>query len=406
MCGFAAHAQLFVLKNSEKQNHKQVMNIKWKSQLLLFMVAITTSVVSAYTGFGASNAMIESAKERELKVATSVIQSNIDEQINKASARASLISSLPSIKQAFRAKDRQAIADRLLPAMLVQRDQFGVREGQFVLPPAISFLRIYALKDGHDEDLSGFRQMLLAANRTGEPQRGMEIGRRGLSIRAVYPVKDDEGIIGSFEIGLSFSSILSQTKINTGFDVGIFVDDKLMSEVAKLLPRPDSDRIVGGYQSVEVTDWKAVKPLLSPSLFIKARDVSAELITVNGNDYGLVLVPLLDYKGERIGAVVAVRDFSEFQTQQRWALTSTVAMAGLQIVLLTGALLIVVNAMLLKPFEAIASASKDFADGKPVSDLEDLANRRDEIGGMARSLQILVASRGNAQNDEKETENA
>jgi HAMP domain-containing protein len=188
--------------------------------------------------------------------------------------------------------------------------------------------------------------------------------------------------------------------------VGIFVDDKLMSEVAKLLPRPDSDRIVGGYQSVEVTDWKAVKPLLSPSLFIKARDVSAELITVNGNDYGLVLVPLLDYKGERIGAVVAVRDFSEFQTQQRWALTSTVAMAGLQIVLLTGALLIVVNAMLLKPFEAIASASKDFADGKPVSDLEDLANRRDEIGGMARSLQILVASRGNAQNDEKETENA
>ena len=381
------------------------MNIKWKSQLLLFMVAITTSVLSAYSSFQANNAMIENAKKRELNVTATLIQSNIAEQINKASARASLVSSLPSIKQAFRAKNREDIATRLLPAMIIQRDQFGVREGQFILPPAISFLRIYALKDGQGEDLSGFRQMVLVANRTGEPQRGMEIGRRGLSIRAVYPVKDDEGLIGSFEIGLSFSSVLSQTKINTGFDAGVFIDDKLMTEVAKLQPRPDNERIIGGYQAVEVTDWAVLKPLLSPAIFAKARDVAVDLITINGNDYGLVLVPVLDYKGERIGAVVAVRDFSEFQTQQKWALTGTVAMAGLQIVLLTGALLIVVNAMLLKPFAAIASASSELADGKPVADLEDLANRHDEIGDMARSLQTL-ANQGNANHDLEESKNA
>jgi methyl-accepting chemotaxis protein len=386
------------------------MNIKWKSQLLLFMVAITTSGLSAYSSFQANNAMIENAKKRELNVTATLIQSNIAEQINKASARASLVSSLPSIKQAFRAKNREDITTRLLPAMIIQRDQFGVREGQFILPPAISFLRIYALKDGHGEDLSGFRQMVLVANRTGEPQRGMEIGRRGLSIRAVYPVKDDEGLIGSFEIGLSFSSVLSQTKINTGFDAGVFIDDKLMTEVAKLQPRPDNERIIGGYQAVEVTDWAALKPLLSPAIFAKARDVAVDLITINGNDYGLVLVPVLDYKGERIGSVVAVRDFGEFQIQQRWALTGTLAMAGLQIVLLTGALLIVVNAMLLKPFAAITSASSKLADGKPVADLEDLANRRDEIGGMARSLQTLVAAKenakGNAKEDVKESKNA
>ena len=68
-------------------------------------------------------------------------------------------------------------------------------------------------------------------------------------------------------------------------------------------------------QAVKVTDWAALKPLLSPAIFAKARDVSVELLTVNGNDHGLVIVPVLDYKGERIGAVVAVRDFSEFQNQ-------------------------------------------------------------------------------------------
>ncbi len=78
------------------------MNIKWKSQLLLFLVAITTSSLSAYWGFWASNAMIESAKKRELNVTATLIQNNINEQISKAAARASLVSSLPSIKQAFR----------------------------------------------------------------------------------------------------------------------------------------------------------------------------------------------------------------------------------------------------------------------------------------------------------------
>lgn len=385
------------------------MNIKWKSQLLLFMVAITTSLVSAYSAFQANNAMIESSKKRELDVTATLIQSNIAEQINKASARASLVSSLPSIKQAFRAKNREELVTRLLPAMIVQRDQFGVREGQFILPPASSFLRIYAPKDGHGEDLSGFRQMILAANRTGEPQRGIEIGRRGLSIRAVYPVKDDEGLIGSFEIGMSFGSILSQTKTTTGFDAGVFIDDKLMTEVAKLIPRPDNERIVGGYQAVEVTDWAALKPLLSPGMFAKSRDVSVDLLTVNGNEYGLVLLPVLDYKGERIGAVIAVRDFSEFQTRQRWAITSIVALAGLQIVLLTGALLIVVNAMLLKPFEAIARASNKLADGKSVPDLDELANRPDEIGSMARSLQTLATqsnTKGNPKDEVKGSKNA
>ncbi|MCA6523590.1 MAG: hypothetical protein ACK5EU_12205 [Pseudanabaena sp.] len=108
------------------------MNIKLRSQLLLFMVAITTSVVSAYSGFQANNAMIESAKKRELNITATLIQSNINEQINKASARASLVSSLPSIKQAFRAKNREDLTTRLLPALIIQRDQFGVREGQFI----------------------------------------------------------------------------------------------------------------------------------------------------------------------------------------------------------------------------------------------------------------------------------
>ena len=63
--------------------------------------------------------------------------------------------------------------------------------------------------------------------------------------------------------------------------------------------------------------------------------------------------------------MVAIRDFSEFQIKQRWALTGTVAIAALQIVLLTGVLFLVVNAMLLKPFGAIVPYHQSHRGGLP-----------------------------------------
>ena len=263
--------------------------------------------------------------------------------------------SLPSIQEAFRKGDRDQLVERLVPAFLVQRDKFGVREGQFHLAPATSFLRIFDVTAGHGEDLSSFREMVLATNRKQEAQKGIEIGRRGLSIRGVDVVKDTNGLIGSFEVGISFSPVLENLKKNAGFEAGVFVDAVMMSDIANLLPKPDAERLVGSYQNVEATNWKVVRPMVTADVLNEAKEVVTRIKTVDGIDYGMVAVPLLDYKGNRIGAIVAVKSFEDYQRMQGSALVRAIAFAVLQAMILSGAMLILINVLFTN---ALAAAEK------------------------------------------------
>lgn len=335
------------------------MHVKYKALLLVGAVTIVTAAISGWSSYATNSAIIESAKQKELLGTATLIQNDLQEQAGKAAARASLIVSLPSIQDAFRKGDREQLVQRLVPAFLIQRDKFGIREGQFHLAPATSFLRIYDVTAGHGEDLSAFREMVLATNRKQEPQKGIEIGRRGLSIRGVDVVKDAKGPIGSFEVGLSFSPVLENLKKNAGFEAGVFVDKTMMSEIATLLPKPDAERIVGSYQNVEATNWKTVRPMVSSDILNDAKDVLVRIKTVDGVDYGMVAVPLLDYKGGRIGAIVAVKSFEDYQTLQGSALVRAMAFALLQAILLAGAMLILINVLFIHPLTAATAAKKE-----------------------------------------------
>ncbi|MEI8155593.1 MAG: cache domain-containing protein [Burkholderiales bacterium] len=331
------------------------MHIKYKALAVVGVVTVLTAAISGWSSYATNAGVIESAKQRELRGTATLIQNDLQEQTNKAAARAAMVVHLPSIQQAFRKGDREQLVERLAPSFLIQRDKYGVREGQFHLPPATSFLRIYDPKAGHGEDLSGFREMVLATNRTQEAQKGIEIGRRGLSIRGVDVVKDEKGSIGSFEVGISFSTVLENLKKNAGFEAGAFVDAVKMADIATLLPKPDAERLVGAYQNVEATNWKIVRPMVSTDLLNDAKDVVTRIKSIDGVDYGVVAVPLLDYKGSRIGAIVAVKSFEDYQTMQDSALIRSIAFALLQAVFLAGAMLILINVLLVQSQTPVAA---------------------------------------------------
>lgn len=335
------------------------MQVKYTALVVIGFVAIVTSAISGWSSYTTNTGVIETAKQKELRGTATLIQNDLQEQATKAAARASMVVNLPSIQEAFRKGDRDQLVTRLVPSFLIQRDKYGIREGQFHLAPATSFLRIYDVKAGHGEDLSSFREMVLAANRKGESQKGVEIGRRGLSIRGVDVVKDATGPIGSFEVGLSFTPVLENLKRNAGYEAAVFVDKVKMADIATLLPKPDNERIVGSYQNVEATNWKVIRPMVTADLLNEAKDVLVRIKTVDGVDFGMVAVPLLDFKGSRIGAVVGIKSFEDYQVLQSNALVRAVGFAFLQTLLLIGAMLILINVLFIHPAAAAAKEKQN-----------------------------------------------
>ncbi len=369
------------------------MNTKLKAMILMLTVVVCTAALSGYLAFSANQAVLDAAMRRELTLVEKLVQTAIDSQIAKASARAALISNLPSVQQALRAQDRSQLIQQLLAPMIIQREQFGVREAQFHLPPATSFLRLFNLSEPPGEDLSSFRPMVVATNQQQQPHQGISIGRRGVSLRGIYPVADNQGHIGSFEIGTDFLDILHTIKETTDFEAAVLVDDQLMRDIATLLPRPDDDKLLGGYQMVVATNWTYIKPLLSPERLQTVRKPSQKTITIDGETFGSVVIPLKDPNGKLTGNMVVARSFEHYVKQRNWAMVRSGAMVGLQILLLAGVVLIIMNGMLLRPLGALTRLVDDTPEEIP-GERNNLLQRRDEIGKLAQHLLLAASEKG------------
>ena len=321
------------------------MQLKYKVQITVIILSILVGSTSAYMSYTTNRNLINQVKTDVLKDTVALIQKDFNDQAKKAAARASMIAYLPSIQEAFRAQDSIRMMATLGSVMKEQRDKYGVREAQFLLPPAISFLRVYAPNDGHGEDLSKIRDMVVYTYQKQQSQSGLEIGRRGLSIRGMEVVKDEQGPIGVFEIGMSTTPILENLKKNTGFDGGVFVDEKLMSTIATLLPSPDSDRIMYGFRNVDATDWQIIRKIVPDDISNRIKDVSFNSFIKDETEYATVIVPILDYKGSNIGFIMGIRNFEEYQNQLQTVIVQSIWSGFLQSIILMMVLLIMLKSM-------------------------------------------------------------
>ncbi len=86
-----------------------------------------------------------------------------------------------------------------------------------------SFVRGWKL-DKHGDDLSGFRASVVKVNSTIKPVNTMELGKAGLSLRSVVPIKDDDGShLGSLEFIQGLNSVAK--KFDEEKDAFLFLMD-------------------------------------------------------------------------------------------------------------------------------------------------------------------------------------
>ena len=255
----------------------------------LLLLGLTAFALS----FVASSGMTElskNAERRELSQLYEVIQSEIKSEARLATVLAVYTAEVGPIKDAFEARDRDTLSKLTSPAFNMLKKQFGVKQMQFHVPPATSFLRVHSPGEFGD-DLSSFRNTVVDVNEKNIPIMGIEKGVAGLGIRGVVPVSK----AGSVEFGMSLDrSFLDMVKEKYGVDLVFHVtQDNGFKELASTVDN-----------KVQLSSEK-----LSSALQGKV----IERVSTDRGVFAIFAGPLSDYSGQPVGVIEIIMDRQEYQ---------------------------------------------------------------------------------------------
>ena len=342
--------------------------------IILLLTIITVVWISQHN----TSSIIDGAEQRELQSHYSAMMSLIDSQGQLALGLAQLVAHQPDMQEAFARGDRQRLLGMVRDAFAEFRDSHGMRQFQFHLPPATSFLRVHQ-PDKFGDDLSSFRHTVTSVNETRQPLHGIERGVAGLGIRGVAPMSYQGRHIGSVEFGLSLGEeLLALFKEMNGIDVAMYLPDR------------------EGFRQYAST-WDAGL-LASPEQMQRALDGEAVIATAShgGQPIAAYLVPVFDYTGKAVGVMELAMERSAYLEQLADARNSLLGVA--LVALLLGLLLFYfVSTSIVAPLrravarmEAIASGDGDLTQRLATEGHDEVAELAQGFNHFADTVQQLV----------------
>ena len=309
---------------------------------LLLLVTVATLVPVFLSRF---EALIAEAEQRELSSLFENITTAIGSEAQMAERLSVLVAGLPPVQQAMAQGDREALMALLGPGFPRLQQDHGVRQFQFHTAPATSFLRVHE-PDKFGDDLSPFRQTVLAANNGKRSIRGIESGLAGLGIRGIAPIAYEGRHVGTVEFGLSFGqAFFDAFKARYKVDVGL----SLATPDGRFKPfaRTMSDTGL-------LTDAQRRQALNGTPVHLQVDD--------QGRALAIYAAPVKDYSGKPIGILEFAMDRSHYAN----ALSSSRNMALLVAVvaLVLGLLLALLIARgIVRPIRTAVEAMRDIAAG-------------------------------------------
>ena len=292
----------------------------------------------------------------------------------------------PQVREALREND----PDLVVPALKGIAEDFvaaDLRGTQFHLIRAdlTSFWRSFSAQ--RNDDIS-FRALLQQVARDGKPATGVELGRIGPRLRALAPVRDNNGqLLGVVEMLFGVGSISRQMRANEAFYILLVERDQLQSPTSGA---DEADRrIGGGYLSAHAKWFDADTLAFARAVdYAKLRE-QGQLLT---KDALVAAVPAVDAMGKPYGLHLVGLTRAAFDRQAadvfRLAIHLQIGVAVL-LVAMSVALVFLMRWLVVRPVTALS----DF--------LLHLNNRlhqrfdwhsRDEIGQVASSVNALLAA--------------
>lgn len=321
------------------------------SSVLILIIAITIPVINS-----TMSSIVKDAEQRELKGLYETAIAELESEARLAEALSTFVANQDIMSELFANNQRQQLADHLVPTFQVMKKDFNARQFQYHTPPATSFLRLHKPAKFGD-DLSSFRNTVVATNAQKQRVHGLEKGVAGLGIRGISPVFHNNRHIGSVEFGMSFGQPffdLFKSKFN--------VDISLYSEFS------DGFRAIGSTRSGKpLFQADEMRTILNGIQLIKQQLVNNQELAVFGHRIN-------DFSGNPVGVLEFAMDRSGYATAIRNARYTTLIIGGISLVL--GWLFSrLVSSLIGRPLRQTVEAMDEIAQGEG-----DLTRRLDESG--------------------------
>jgi methyl-accepting chemotaxis protein len=279
---------------------------------------------------------------------------------------------------AFARRDREELAERHADLYQRMRNEYGIAQYHWHLPPATSFFRFHN-PGRFDDDLSGFRATVIATNRTQQAIRGLEVGRGGPGVRIVYPVFHEGVHQGSVEMGGSINSLLQQLEENLGIFFAVGIDPDIFSAVGRFADGSE-DILRDGLQYYRFSSDQA-------RLLTEQAESFDGVTEFDGAELALSTIDLRDYQDRRIGQVVVGSDVSALISAQRAQMVASVV-TSLIIMAVVLSLVVWITVRALRPLDEVIDITGRIAQGDCSMDVQ--SDRQDEAGRVLQSVGTMT----------------
>jgi len=257
--------------------------------VLILLIAISIPLVITKV-----SSVVYEAELRELRNTYKSAIAEIDSKGQLARAMSFVVASDKEIITAFANRDRDVLASQTVPMMKDLKKRFAVKQFQFHIPPATSFLRVHKPAKFGD-DLSGFRKTVVETNNAKKEVQGLEKGVAGLGIRGIVPVYQGNKHIGSVEMGMSFGQpFFDQFKEKFGVDIALYV------------ARDNSFKVFGS-----TLDGGALAEEAHMNEAMQGNQFSSQTVR-NGIPYAVYLQAVNDFSGNPVGVLQIAMDRSHY----------------------------------------------------------------------------------------------
>ncbi|MBP7654369.1 bacteriohemerythrin, partial [Candidatus Dependentiae bacterium] len=258
----------------------------------------------------------------------------------------------------------------------------------FHLPPAQSFFRSWTTKN-IGEDLSSFRETILKSNSEKTVVEGIEVGRGGLVIRGIVPVKSLDGRhLGSVEAMFDINFLIKLIKSSDKESFAIMLHKNFAD---KTLDKNNTSNSAGDYIILETVN-NFQKDLISEKILSQEFNPD-DSFEKNGKCI-ISYFPVKDYSGKKVGMIVYQNDISEGISElnkMRWLMIAVSIIAIIIIIMI----IFRIQKVMINNIKKISDLSEKVASGDLTEKIfldtkDELAELAESFNKMTEKLNITV----------------